>query len=893
MIPPIQSPHFLSEWTDAIVHLQLEHIKILLNFDPQLLWTQLPYTLDYGNELYIELIQSLRLGSSVQPLSALQYCIIQYHQPENREEKYNIISYLIEKSTVEDLNTHYWGDCNNSTIHLVCFMGQLDVLDLLLKKGVYTSIKNDLGFSPCHVASNQAILDGISFYEQKREQQERDKNSGTNTALQKFKLLRDLAEGSMNNKPTNRPTFNPHYFRTGHVKEAKKFLTTEVQEERRRAQTHMEEVAQLAKKLAVKNNLKQFEQHEDLLPQRQQQDIIHRRRLSFHPIMKSSESSISKRDSAIISALKKNTLVSSSILRQQLNDGESIEFTDDSIIAELYSSRPSTIIEERLSEEEKRPEVRGTMDSTTIEEKRKQEPEVFHKDQVNKQEDSTAPPPPDIEYFPSTTESILDAYTPASLDIEMCRKALHETKIIEDEIDLLLAETEASSSNSDGDMSSDGYSDDESIYISSEEVWKEDRCTETEVGMHQDLEQQENMYRVPSLQPITPSSFTPSFCIDREYDDMESRKHSCGSQKSLWTTSMILWSSNLDDGSNKSEGSSENQFNELYIEEEEQYQNVEQRMNDETIPTISKEKEQEKEQEQEEQEEEVEEDFRRFRNTLDISDEDMTLMIRSSSIRKSAERGGPTTIRSSADLNVGLLSTEDLLSGASSARSSSSIKTMDAIFYMPDPPDRKQPDDISDFYPPPPPPTAPVMMEMPPPEDYHTCEEKQGKLHVHIRGVQDIKLPLPKEPTLVRCVVSDGRFEYMTDYKILDTDIEFDHKCSIDIYPGMSITVSLHVHPDYISVPKAPPLMSLLRKQRNCFSNYISKVDGAIGLAFCDISNCLPVCHEEYYRASICCFNTWYARSFIERHTRKRNTLNEDLLDIAGKFDLDMFYSPA
>jgi hypothetical protein len=96
MIPPIQSPNFLSEWTDAIVHLQLENIKLLLNFDPQLLWTQLPYTLDHENELYIELIQSLRLGSSVQPLSALQYCIIHYHQSENRQEKYDIISYLIQ-----------------------------------------------------------------------------------------------------------------------------------------------------------------------------------------------------------------------------------------------------------------------------------------------------------------------------------------------------------------------------------------------------------------------------------------------------------------------------------------------------------------------------------------------------------------------------------------------------------------------------------------------------------------------------------------------------------------------------------------------------------------------------------------------------------------------------
>jgi hypothetical protein len=440
---------------------------------------------------------------------------------------------------------------------------------------------------------------------------------------------------------------------------------------------------------------------------------------------------------------------------------------------------------------------------------------------------------------------------------------LRETKIIEDKIDLLLAETEGSSGGDDISCSSDS-DDGESIHSGKKEVFIE---THPQIRVHQ--EQQEGA--IPSSRPIVLSSPTPSFCIDREYTDLNLRKHSDGSQKAKWATSLIMWSSNLDDGPSKSKSYQENTSFEMHIEEQETQQYSDMESEKEPVTT-----------------EEEEEDLRKFRNTLDITDEDMALMIRSSSIRRAGEK---RATQSSTDLNTGLLSTEDLFSSTSSVRSSSSIKTADAIFYAPEPPYKKQLDNLSDFYPPPPPPPTGPVLEIPP-ENYHTCEQKQGKLNVHVRGVQDIKLPLPKEPTLVYCVVSDGHFEYISDYKKLDMDTEFDHKCSIDVYPGMSITISLHVHPDYISTPKAQPLVNLLKKHRNCFSSYISKEDGAIGLAFCDISSSLPVCHEEYYRASICCFNTWYSRSFIERHTRKRNTVNEELLDIVGKFDLDMFYSP-
>ncbi|KAI8331813.1 hypothetical protein EDC96DRAFT_526923 [Choanephora cucurbitarum] len=172
-----------------------------------------------------------------------------------------------------------------------------------------------------------------------------------------------------------------------------------------------------------------------------------------------------------------------------------------------------------------------------------------------------------------------------------------------------------------------------------------------------------------------------------------------------------------------------------------------------------------------------------------------------------------------------------------------------------------------------------------------------GKLYLHVNGIQDILLPLPKERAYVRCVVSDGRFEYMSRYEILSQSIVFDYECVIDTHPDMIITISLHVRPDYVMKSRLPfsRLFSSKKKKKECLSGYVNKEDGAIGQARFALAHMLPVCSETSYMAGFHCFNAWYSRSFRERHRQKKRSQvdpDQDVLKVVGNFDVEMLYLP-
>lgn len=170
---------------------------------------------------------------------------------------------------------------------------------------------------------------------------------------------------------------------------------------------------------------------------------------------------------------------------------------------------------------------------------------------------------------------------------------------------------------------------------------------------------------------------------------------------------------------------------------------------------------------------------------------------------------------------------------------------------------------------------------------------QQGKLYLHVNGIQDILLPLPKERAYVRCVVSDGRFEYMSRYEILAQNINFDYECVIDTHPDMIITISLHVRPDYVMKSKHLPFSRLFssKKRKESLSGYVNKEDGAIGQARFALAHMLPACTETTYLAGFHCFNAWYSRSFKERHRqKKKNDPDQDVLKVVGNFDVEMLY---
>ncbi|KAI9243873.1 hypothetical protein BY458DRAFT_561121 [Sporodiniella umbellata] len=164
-----------------------------------------------------------------------------------------------------------------------------------------------------------------------------------------------------------------------------------------------------------------------------------------------------------------------------------------------------------------------------------------------------------------------------------------------------------------------------------------------------------------------------------------------------------------------------------------------------------------------------------------------------------------------------------------------------------------------------------------------------GKFYLRVQSVQDILLPLPKDRAFVRCVVSDGRFEYMSRYEVLKQTIDFEFECLIDTHPDMIITLSLHVRPDFIMKAKKPfSRLFSSRKKKECLSGYVLKEDGALGQSRFALAHMIPACHQLTYHADFDCFNAWYSKSFKERHRQKKK--DQDVLKVVGNFHVQMLY---
>lgn len=174
----------------------------------------------------------------------------------------------------------------------------------------------------------------------------------------------------------------------------------------------------------------------------------------------------------------------------------------------------------------------------------------------------------------------------------------------------------------------------------------------------------------------------------------------------------------------------------------------------------------------------------------------------------------------------------------------------------------------------------------------HLHKQGYGRLYLHINSIQDILLPLPKDRTFIRCVISDGQFEYMSRYEVLSQNIHFDHECVIDTHPDMIITLSLHVRPDYMIKPRKPlsRLFTSRKKKKESLSGYVNKEDGAIGQAQFALADMVSACTEVDYEAGFSCFNAWYSKSFKERHRQKKK--DQDVLKVVGNFNVNMLYLP-
>jgi hypothetical protein len=85
----------LVDWTTAITELDIQAVQLLLEKEPELLWTPIPHTIN-DDHLEHELTQSDRLGTTFQPMCSIQFLCLFYQPEEQDNGRMKVISYLIE-----------------------------------------------------------------------------------------------------------------------------------------------------------------------------------------------------------------------------------------------------------------------------------------------------------------------------------------------------------------------------------------------------------------------------------------------------------------------------------------------------------------------------------------------------------------------------------------------------------------------------------------------------------------------------------------------------------------------------------------------------------------------------------------------------------------------------
>ncbi|KAI8060051.1 hypothetical protein BC940DRAFT_312858 [Gongronella butleri] len=165
-----------------------------------------------------------------------------------------------------------------------------------------------------------------------------------------------------------------------------------------------------------------------------------------------------------------------------------------------------------------------------------------------------------------------------------------------------------------------------------------------------------------------------------------------------------------------------------------------------------------------------------------------------------------------------------------------------------------------------------------------------GKLYVRVVQAQDILLPLPAKATFARCVVSDGRNDFVSSYKSFENTIGFQYECIMDTRPDMLISIGLQLRPD----PHVRPLTGLSRmftsaqRQRETLSGYVHQDEQLVGQSRFALHHMVHACNQNVHHASFDFFNSWYAKSSKER----RRPADEQIIKVVGSVQVDLLYLP-
>ncbi|KAI9489095.1 hypothetical protein BDB00DRAFT_845151 [Zychaea mexicana] len=982
------------EWSHAVQQVDLYRVQQLLDTNPDLLWTPLTWDPERdASHVITQLVVVQNLGPSLENLCAIPYTLIQYCEPSPGEvpsvaqvQTEDLLYFLIDQSSIHDFNRCMWGNCKNTTLHLVSFLGHTQVARrLVVDKGVPMDIPNDFGCIPRDVAQIDTMVHllGGSNHQQQQQRDEKkqqrhmlndEKAKPKYASADRFKQLKELAETSASKKNANNSTRQAEgrYFRAGHVAESKKKVLNdeEAELEKQRARRRAE-VAQLAKRSAVKSNplFRKFEQQQGVSKprrafvvkdqQQQQQsgggnngadssattitsstDTVTAEQSPAADMQRQpsqdADSTVAleeefeegdetsarpKRNSKVISSLRNKTYVSASVFRQgdDTSPGARIKpspSVSSCSMGRASSSDMSTDVDIKIKETKDTiviPEpvspVQDRRSLTINEIQVTQELEAENSDRRRLSGSQKAHWSIALNSWSSVLDGTIERNEPAASETSF-GSDYHDSDDGDEWFDsqedhIQHVRTKKSKASIKSTASVTKATNNASVqmpkayYIGSlpdlPSESTDDQLVTTDANRQQEQEQQQRSASPPAASAVkhhddvgstavriisrsrtnTDASSSPSVLTDNSSTSTSTSSSSSSSSPSTVSPSspvimpplaVIPEKNSKNDNSLLFDNNTSDDGNDHSNDFKPNYGSVSVRSTSRYVRRLSQAQNAYLKQQQQQQQLDRE---RKDSETV------TSLLHHNSSSQQFKIKRVPVKLSPSQQQ-------QQQQQQKQQERQPPPTGSISAVKKFPSLQDLQS--------------SLPVhIMQRQPSSRY-------GKLYFRVSSISNVLLPLPREPTYVRCVVSDDRYEYMSRYEVLGQYVKFDYECIMDTYPDMIITISLHIRPDY-HVRNKIPITRLFSTSRNrgrkgSLSGYIFQEDGSIGRARFALPHMIDSCYERPYATQFDCFNAWSARYHHHHHHHHKSQKNrgreDDLegLKVIGNLEVEMLYLP-
>ncbi|KAJ1507922.1 hypothetical protein HMI54_001820 [Coelomomyces lativittatus] len=175
------SSDIIETWFESITQGDEQGINSLLTDYPDLVYVQSSQGFSFPVDLVSAATQLL--GSNTNGMNGLHFALINAEECDSASDDENssdpllstlstrrkqIIKKLIEMSSVDHLCNYRWGD-ENTLLHLVSFLGDIEVIGSLIRKGCTCQYVNALGLAPIDVAADEPTRHTFRSYIQSKQ----------------------------------------------------------------------------------------------------------------------------------------------------------------------------------------------------------------------------------------------------------------------------------------------------------------------------------------------------------------------------------------------------------------------------------------------------------------------------------------------------------------------------------------------------------------------------------------------------------------------------------------------------------------------------------------------------------------------------------------------------